>query len=127
MHSSRAKTFLSPASLCVLVVTLLSVGIGRPVQAQGFLEKVQETTRSIREEIQDKGEKADTAMSKAGQTADAVKCLAGDADCSEPAEAQAYPPAAADSSGPAFGAPVGTGTALPQCESRPGSPAGDDA
>jgi hypothetical protein len=71
--ASAARRALVPALLCVCV--------GQPLQAQGFLKKLQAKTRAITETVQRTGEKADTALSKAGQAGDAVRCLGGDSTC----------------------------------------------
>jgi hypothetical protein len=94
-----------------LAVALLCVCVGQPVQAQGFLEKAKKATRAV----QLAGEKADSALSKADQTADAVECLAGDTNCAEKANAEGQPPVAADSSGRAFPSPAGSATVPGQC------------
>jgi hypothetical protein len=103
---------LTPAALRVLTVTLLCVCVGQPMQAQGFLKKVQKATRSVQEGVQ----KADSALSKADQATDAVECLADDANCVEKVNAEAQPPAAADSSGGAFPSSTGSAMVPGQCE-----------
>jgi hypothetical protein len=103
---------VTPAALRALAVALLCVCVGQPVQAQGLFERVQKATRSV----QQAGEKADSALSKADQATDAVECLADDANCVEKVNAEAQPPAAADSSGGAFPSSTGSAMVPGQCE-----------
>jgi hypothetical protein len=103
---------LTPAALRVLTVTLLCVCVGQPMQAQGFLKKVQKATRSVQEGVQ----KADSALSKADQTADAVECLASDTNCAEKANAEGQPPVAADSSGREFPGSAGSAMVPGRCD-----------
>ena len=85
-----------------LAVVLLCVCVGQPVQAQGFFEKAQKATRAVQDRVQRVSEKADSALSKADQTAGAIECLASDTNCVEKANAEGQAPVAADSSGRAF-------------------------
>ena len=57
---------MTATALRILAPALLCVCVGQPVQAQGFLKKIQEKTRAIQETVQQTGEMADTALSKAG-------------------------------------------------------------
>jgi len=115
--AERSRIYqLTPAALRVLTVALLCVCVGQPMQAQGLFEKVQKATRTVQEEVQRAGEKADSALSKADQTADAVKCLASDANCVEKANAEGQPPVAADSSGRASPNAAGSAMVPGQCE-----------
>ncbi|MFL5493619.1 MAG: hypothetical protein ACJ8DC_04445 [Gemmatimonadales bacterium] len=98
--TSTALRALAPALLCVC--------LGQPVQAQGFLKKIQEKTRAIAETVQQTGEKADSALSKADQTAAAIKCLASDTTCVGQATAQAQPKVAGDSSSAQLPRPAGS-------------------
>jgi hypothetical protein len=76
---------------------LLCLCVAQPLHAQGgFLKKLQQKARTIEKTVQRTGEQADSALSKAGQTADAVKCLGGDSTCvAQPATSDtlALPPA----------------------------------
>jgi DUF917 family protein len=113
---SRICQLITPAVLRALAVALLCLCVGQPVQAQGFFEKAQKATRAIQEGVQRTGEKADSALSKAGQTADAVECLASDTNCVEKANAEGQPPVAADSSGRAFPSSAGSAMVPGQCD-----------
>lgn len=101
---------LTSTALRALVPVLLCLCVGQPVQAQGFFKKM----KAIAETVQRTGEKADTALSKAGQTADAVKCLASDSTCIEPVQAQGQPQVVGDSSGTQPPSPNGSDTLPPQ-------------
>jgi hypothetical protein len=114
--NTRAWTAACPTALRTLAVALLCVCVGQPVQAQGFLKKAQKATRMVQEGVQRTGEKADSALSKADQTAEAVECLASDADCVEKANAEGQPPVAADSSGQAFPSSGGSAMVPGQCD-----------
>ena len=82
---------LTATALRILAPALLCVCVNQPLQAQGFLKKLQAKTRAIAETVQQTGEKADTALSKAGQTAAAIKCLASDSTCVAQANAPGQP------------------------------------
>jgi hypothetical protein len=115
-REKRQNGSMTPAALRALVVALLCVCVGQPVQAQGFLEKAQKATRAVQEGVQRTGEKADSALSKVDQTADAVECLASDTNCVEKANAEGQPPVAADSSGRAFPSSAGSAMVPGQCD-----------
>jgi len=114
-REKRQNVSMSPAALRALVVALC-VCVGQPVQAQGFLKKIQAKTRAVVETVQQTGEMADTALSKAGQTAAAVKCLASDSTCVGQANAQGQPQVAADSSGKQLPSPAGSDTLPPRAD-----------
>ena len=101
---------MTATALRILAPALLCVCVSQPLQAQGFLKKLQAKTRAIAEKVQQTGEKADTALSKAGQTAAAIKCLASDSTCVGQANAQGQPQVAADSSGKPLPSPAGSDT-----------------
>jgi len=82
---------MTASALRILAPALLCVCVGQPVQAQGVLKKIREKTRAIQETVQQTGEMADTALSKAGQTVVAIKCLASDTTCVRKANAQGQP------------------------------------
>jgi hypothetical protein len=65
-----------------LLPALLCLCFAQPVHAQGgLLKKLQEKTNAIAE----KDQRADNALNKAGQTVEAVHCLASDSTCAAPA------------------------------------------
>jgi len=65
-----------------LLPVLLCLCFAQPVHAQGgLLKKLQQKTKAIAEKVQ----RADTTLSKAGQTVEAVQCLASDSTCVTPA------------------------------------------
>jgi hypothetical protein len=104
---TTALRILAPALLCACV--------GQPLHAQGFLKKLQAKTRAVVETVQQTGEKADTALSKAGQTAAAIKCLASDSTCVGQANAQGQPQVVADSS-KQLPSPAGSDTLPPRAD-----------
>lgn len=119
MNPSAPKARLRAAALPALIVALLTAGLGEPAHAQGgFLEKLQEVSRHIK----DKAEKADSAATKADETVDAVECVANDADCAEEPEAQGPPEGVADSSGIPLPSPPAAASAPGQRESQPRAP-----
>jgi hypothetical protein len=77
-REKRQNVSMPPAALRALVVALLCVCVGQPVQAQGFFKKLQEKTRAVQEAVRQTAERADTVLSKTGQTTEAIKCLASD-------------------------------------------------
>jgi hypothetical protein len=87
----QLTTSMTSAALRALAPALLCVCVAQPLQAQGFLKKIQAKTRAIAETVKQTGEKADTALSKAGQTAAAIKCLASDTTCVGQANPQGQP------------------------------------
>ena len=115
-REKRQNGSMTPAALRALAVALLCVCVGQPVQAQGLFERVQKATRLVQEEVRRAGEKADSALSKVDQTADAVECLASDTNCVEKANAEGQPPVAADSSGRASPSSAGSAMVPGQCD-----------
>jgi hypothetical protein len=107
---------MTATALRILPPALLCVCVNQPVQAQGFLKKLQAKTRAIAETVQQTGEKADTALSKAGQTAAAIKCLASDTTCVGQANAQGQPQVGGASSGTQLPSPAGSATLPPPAD-----------
>jgi hypothetical protein len=113
---SQLNISMTSAALRALAPALLCVCVGQPLQAQGFLKKLQEKTRAIQETVQRTGEKADSALSKADQTTVALKCLASDTTCVERATGQGKPQVAGDSSGKQLPSPARFDTLPPQAD-----------
>jgi len=103
-REKRPSVSMPPAALRALAVALLCLFVGQPVQAQGFFKKLQDKARAV----QATAERADTVLSKAGQTTDAIKCLASDATCVEAAQGQ--PQVAEDSTGRGLPSAAGSDT-----------------
>ena len=115
-RKKRQNHSMTPAALRALAVALLCVCVGQPVQAQGFLDKARKATKAVQEGVQRAGEKADSALSKADQAADAVECLASDTNCVEKPNAEGQAPVAADSSGRAFPSSAGSAMEPGKCD-----------
>jgi hypothetical protein len=103
-REKRQRVSMPPAALRALAVALLCLFIGQPVQAQGLFKKLQDKARAI----QGTAERADTVLSKAGQTTEAIKCLASDATCVEAAQGQ--PQVAEESTGRGLRSAAGSDT-----------------
>ena len=101
------------------IVALLTAGIAQPAHAQGgLLKKLQGVSRSIG----DKAAKADSAVTKVGQTADAVQCLTDDAECEKQHRMEQSEGVGAYPSGAPLPSPVGVVSAPGQCQSAPRAP-----
>jgi hypothetical protein len=119
MNPNKCKAHLAAAALPALIVALLTAGIPQPAHAQGgLLKKLQGVSRSI----SDKAEKADSAVTKVGQTADAVECLTDDEECAKQHGTEQSEGVVADPSGAPFPSPVGVVSAPGQCQSGPRAP-----
>jgi hypothetical protein len=119
MSPIRWAPHLRAAALPALIVAFLTAGIGQPALAQGSVfKKLKEVSRSIKE----KAEKADSTLTKAGETAEAAECLADDANCAEQPEVQGSPEVVADSSSTLLSSPSAAVTIPGQCESEPRAP-----
>jgi hypothetical protein len=112
-REKRRNVTMSPAVLRALAVALLCLFAGQPVQAQGFLKKLQAKARAV----QGTAERADTVLSKAGQTTEAIKCLASEPNCVEPVKAEGPPQVAGDPTCRGLPSPAGSDT-LPRHADR---------
>jgi hypothetical protein len=119
MNPSKRKYPIRAVALPALIVALLTAGVGQPAHAQGGLfKKLQGAAKTLK----DKAEKADTTLTKAEETSEAMGCLLDSGECAEQRGAQESPSVMADSSHTSLSTPGAVGTVPGQCENTPRAP-----